>query len=145
MSTLRFIIIFMAAPFLISFIELKRWGLSPPMLGGALFGLHFSVALIAMVIVAYPTCFLVQGKWTAFWIAPVAGFVVAALIWSLVELAVIGIIGRLLTEDAGRVYWLCSILWPYGPLGALVASLLWLMVWLERRRDRDASCRSTLN
>src|SRR5262245_47624249 len=28
--------------------------------------------------------------------------------------------------------WLGNILWPYGPLCAFVASLLWAMAWLER-------------
>jgi hypothetical protein len=35
-------------------------------------------------------------------------------------------------EFHGYLDWLHAILWRYGPLGALVASLLWLMAQLER-------------
>ncbi|MBV8406632.1 MAG: hypothetical protein JOY64_03310 [Alphaproteobacteria bacterium] len=133
MSTLRFAIAFLAAPLLISLIELSRWARPPSFLAGALFGLPLSVAFLATVVIGYPVYFFLHRRqWTAFWVAPVAGFVVASLIWSLVGLAMLGTLGNLFAAAGISVDRPRRILWPYGPLGALIASLLWPMAWLER-------------
>ena len=78
-----------------------------------------------------------KRKWTNFWVAPLAGFIVAGLIWSLVEVVLIAQFGARYLEFHGYLDWLRTILWPYGPLGALVASLLWFMAWFERARSRE--------
>ena len=77
--------------------------------------------------------------WTNFWVAPIAGFIVAGLIWSLVEVVLIAQFGARYLEFHGYLDWLHAILWRYGPLGALVASLLWLMARLERAGSREGA------
>jgi hypothetical protein len=67
-----------------------------------------------------------------FWVAPIAGFIVAALIWSLVEVYLTVLFGTRYLEAHGYLDWLNDVLWPYGPLGAVAASLLWVMARFER-------------
>jgi hypothetical protein len=60
--------------------------------------------------------FLSKRKWMEFWVAPIAGFIVAALIWSLVEVYLIALFGTHYFEFHGYLDWLHTILWPYGPV-----------------------------
>jgi hypothetical protein len=71
-------------------------------------------------------------KWTAFWFAPLAGFIVAGLTWWLLGILTPLRGGSCILDVHSHLHWLRGVLWPYGPLGALVASLLWLMARLER-------------
>ncbi|HEX9521927.1 MAG TPA: hypothetical protein VF949_03100 [Reyranella sp.] len=139
MDTLRFTIGFLIAPLAIPVIEFRVW--ERPALPAALLWLVF-----LSVIVAYAgtflfgiaaVCFLRARKWTAFWFAPAAGFIVAGLIWSLMEVALIALFGTHYFEFHGYLDWLHTILWPYGPLGAVIASLLWVMAWLERAGNKE--------
>jgi len=72
--------------------------------------------------------FLRAMKWTAFWIAPLMGFMVAAIAWSVVALLFGLAFGQglsfslLLSADSVHFF-----LWPLGPLGAAVGALLWLI------------------
>ena len=127
MDTLRFTIGFLIAPLAIPVIEFRVW--ERPALPVELLWLVFLSIIVAYAgaflfgIPAY--CLLRARKWTAFWFAPLAGFIVAGLTWWLLGI---------LTPMRGD--WLRGVLWPYGPLGAFVASLLWLMAWLERAGSR---------
>jgi hypothetical protein len=129
MDTLRFTIGFLIAPLAIPVIEFRVW--ERPALPAELLWLAFLGIIVAYAgtfvfgIPAY--CLLRARKWTAFWFAPLAGFIVAGLTWWLLGL---------LTPLRGGTGFL-GVLWPYGPLGALVASLLWLMAWFERARGRE--------
>ena len=129
MDTLRFTIGFLIAPLAIPVIEFRAW--ERPALPAELLWLVFLSIIVAYAgtfvfgILAY--CLLRARKWTAFWFAPLAGFIVAGLTWWLLGL---------LTPLRGGTGFL-GVLWPYGPLGALVASLLWLIAWFERARGRE--------
>src|SRR5215471_16286177 len=66
-------------------------------------------------------------KWTAFWYAPVAGFVVAGLTWLFAQAVVTLVFGGPFFDVHSYLDWLRPVVWPYGTLGALVASFLWLL------------------
>ena len=73
---------------------------------------------------------LLARKWTAFWIAPVVGFVGAGLayfaLWLIFVLPFGFSLPKLLsTLSEGHA--LREILWPFGPMGSLVGCLLWLI------------------
>jgi hypothetical protein len=105
----------------------------------------FAFALIASVIVAYggvlivglPAYYLfLARKWTAFWIAPLLGFVVGGLMW-FTSGAVLALlldqgwagVGRTFANFGGPK----DVLWPFGPIGALVGSLLWIIARPDRQ------------
>jgi hypothetical protein len=79
--------------------------------------------------------FLRARKWTAFWIAPLVGFIVAAIAWSVFALWVGLALGlglsrtfsQLMTSQTFR-----DLLWPIGPIGAAVGALLWLIARPDR-------------
>ena len=133
MDTFRFAIAFLIAPLAIPMIEFPPWKLLPFEI---MFLIVLPITFIAYVgtfLFGIPAYFFLRcRKWTAFWFAPVAGFIVAALTWSLVEVALIVLFSPRYLEAHGYLDWLHDVLWPYGPIGALVASLLWVMAWLER-------------
>jgi hypothetical protein len=129
-GTLRFSIGFLVAPLAIPVIECSV--LSP----GAVL-LAFPMILLSYAgtfLFGIPAYFVLYNrKWTAFWFAPVAGFVVASLTWWFVVASIVLLFGTRFIESVGYSYWLERTWWPYGPFGALVASALWLMARLERR------------
>lgn len=104
----------------------------------------FVVALCFSAITAYAGTFLFgipaylflqARKWTAFWIAPVLGFIAAGLAWT----AFAALFGLSLGSDLSGVKRVLSnvsglrdVLWPFGPLGAVVGSLLWLIARPDR-------------
>ena len=107
----------------------------------------FVAILVMSLIAAYggvailgiPTyLFLRARNWTGFWIAPVAGFVIGGVVWTLFGAflgAMLGhglasIVSTLITAGA-----LKDILWPFGPVGAAVGALLWFIA----RPDRQSS------
>ena len=82
--------------------------------------------------------FLQARKWTAFWIAPLAGFIVAIVPWYVFNL----LLGLVLVPDHSYVLShltdidsLAEILWPIGPLGAVAGALLWLIARPDRSHD----------
>ena len=88
MDTLRFTIGFLIAPLAIPVIEFRAW--ERPALPAELLWLVFLSIIVAYAgtflfgIPAY--CLLRARKWTAFWFAPLAGFIVAGLTWWLLGL-----------------------------------------------------------
>jgi hypothetical protein len=138
MSILRFTIAYVTAPLAIAAIELRLWEPRPLYYEIYLLSLYCGIGFLGTLLFATPVYFFLQKrKWTNFWVAPVAGFIVAGLIWSLVEVVLLVLFGTRYLEFHGYLDWLRAILWPYGPLGAFVASLLWVMARLERAGSRD--------
>jgi hypothetical protein len=133
-DTLRFTIGFLIAPLAIPAIVFRPWELAP-------IPYYVLPALFLVTIVAYAGTFLFgipaylflrAKKWTAFWFAPIAGFIVASLTWCLLGIFAVSRGGWDLLDVHGHLDWLRGVLWPFGPLGALFASLLWVMARLER-------------
>ena len=138
MSILRFTIAYVTAPLAIPAIELRLWEPRPLYYEIYLLSLYCGIGFMGTLLFGIPIyLFLQQRNWTDFWVAPIAGFIVAGLIWSLMEVALIALFGTRYFEFHGSLDWLHAILWPYGPLGAVVASLLWVMAWLERARSKE--------
>ncbi len=106
----------------------------------------FAVTLIVATITAYAGTFffglpaylfLRARKWTAFWIAPVLGFIAGSLAyWVFVVLLGLSLGNSLssVMADFSNASGLRDLLWPIGPEGAVVGSLLWLIA----RPDRAA-------
>ena len=79
--------------------------------------------------------FLRARKWTAFWIAPLVGFMVAAIAWFVFALWLGLILGRGLSgafSDLMTAQSLGHLLWPIGAMGAVVGALLWLIARPDR-------------
>lgn len=103
----------------------------------------FVVALCLSAIIAYAGTFvfgvpaylwLRARKWTAFWIAPIVGFVAAALAYC--AFIALFMLRTSLSDLPSRLSSvLHEVLWPYGPMGAAVGALLWLIA----RPDRAGS------
>jgi len=131
-------IAYLIAPLAIPAIELRLWEPRPLYYEAYLLVVYCTVGFLGTLLFGTLVYFFLQKrKWTNFWVAPIAGFIVAGLIWSLVEVVLLAQFGTRYLEFHGYLDWLRAILWPYGPLGALVASLLWVMAWLERRGSRN--------
>ena len=89
--------------------------------------------------------FLRAGNWTAFWIAPLVGFIVATVAWYIFNL----LLGLLLTSGGLSIvlsrlfdrFPLDGVLWPAGPIGAFVG----ILVWLIARPDRSTAGGNTAN
>lgn len=81
--------------------------------------------------------FLRARTWTGFWIAPVLGFI-AGLLAYCVFIVLFGLsLGNSLSSvmaGFSNVSGLRDLLWPIGPEGVVVGSLLWLIA----RPDRAA-------
>jgi hypothetical protein len=104
----------------------------------------FAVSLILITLTAYAGTFLLgipaylflrARKWTAFWIAPILGFLAASLAY-IVFIALFGLsLGNspsTVASEFSNVSGLRDILWPFGPVGAVVGSLLWLIARPDR-------------
>jgi hypothetical protein len=79
--------------------------------------------------------FLRARKWTAFWVAPLVGFIVAAIAWSVVALWVLLAVGRGFSSAFSELMTtgsLGNLLWPIGLMGAVVGALLWLIARPDR-------------
>jgi hypothetical protein len=138
MSALRFMIAYLTAPLAITAIELRLWEPRPLYYEAYLLVVYCTVGFLGALLFGTSVYFFLQKrKWTSFWVALIAGFVVAGLIWSLVEVVLLALFGGRYLEFHGYLDWLRAILWPYGPLGALVASLLWVMARLERAGGKE--------
>jgi hypothetical protein len=101
------------------------------------------IAYAGAFLVGLPTyLFLKDKKWTAFWMAPIAGFMVAVVTWY-VFIAVSPLLFGLfrfvprMSELAALLY----ALWPIGPAGAITGALLWLIA----RPDRSTTAGNTAN
>jgi hypothetical protein len=79
--------------------------------------------------------FLLARKWTAFWIAPLVGFIVATVVWCVfIFLLVLAFSnGRSdLLSDLAEIHLFRALVWPIGPIGAVVGALLWLIARPDR-------------
>jgi hypothetical protein len=136
----RPVIAFLVAPLVVPFFLL------PSLLSGMPDGFWFAMTLIVATITAYAGTFffglpaylfLRARKWTSFWFAPVVGFIGGSLAYCLF----IVLFGLSLGHSPSSVMatfsnasGLRDLLWPIGPEGAVVGSLLWLIA----RPDRAA-------
>ncbi len=88
-----------------------------------------AVAYAGTLFVGLPTyLFLRNRKWTAFWIAPIAGFMVATATWYLL----VTFIPLFFLPRLTQLATLLDALWPIGPIGALVGALMWLIARPDR-------------
>ena len=130
MGALRFVMGFLVAPLAIPVVEFSLLSLHAVALEdlwGAFLTVLFSY--VGTFLFGIPAYFVLYSrKWTAFWFAPVAGFVVASLTWWFVGASWVLLFGTRFIDGVGYSYWQERTLWPYGPFGALVASALWIMV-----------------
>src|SRR5207253_493553 len=97
------------------------------------FGLLISVvvAYIGVVVLGVPAYLFLRARgWTSFWVAPVLGFAVGAVMWLVFSAAFAlaldqGIAGvRSSLSDPGT---LSGVLWPGGIVGAAVGVAFWLI------------------
>ena len=87
------------------------------------------VAYSGTLLVGLPTyLFLRNKKWTAFWIAPIAGVIVAILTWYIL----VTFVPLFFLPRSTQLATFLNALWPMGPIGAVVGSLLWLIARPDR-------------
>lgn len=135
-------IAFLVAPFAVPLIV----ALSVPASGShntaaaAAVGVSALVSYFGAFVFGIPTYLLLRArKLTAFWIAPVAGFMAGAVMWYLV-LALLGLslgsssIGSALSDPS----LLSNALGRIGPLGALVGTILWLIARPDLRTHQNS-------
>jgi hypothetical protein len=115
-------------------------GYSPGVSNDIGYGVTVSVSAIisfnAVFFLGVPIySFLLARKWTAFWIAPLVGFIVATVVWCVV-LILFGLAlsnGRLdVLSNLTAIGLLRALVWPIGPIGAAVGALLWLIARPDR-------------
>jgi hypothetical protein len=134
----RPVIAFLVAPLVVPLFLL------PSLYSGMPDKFWFAVTLIVATITAYAGTFFLglpaylflrARKWTAFWIAPVLGFIAGSLAYC-VFVVLFGLsLGSSLSSvmsDFSNVSGLRDLLWPIGPEGAAVGSLLWLIARPDR-------------
>jgi hypothetical protein len=133
----RPVIAFLVAPLVVPLFLL------PSLYSGMPDKFWFAVTLIVATITAYAGTFFLglpaylflrARKWTAFWIAPVLGFIAGSLAYC-VFVVLFGLsLGSLssVMSDFSNVSGLRDLLWPIGPEGAAVGSLLWLIARPDR-------------
>ena len=137
---MRPVIAFLVAPLVVPLFLL------PSLYSGMPDKFWFAVTLIVATITAYAGTFFLAfrricscgaRRWTAFWIAPILGFIAGSLAYCVfVVLFGLSLGSSLSSVMAGfsNVSGLRDLLWPIGPEGAVVGSLLWLIA----RPDRGA-------
>jgi len=97
------------------------------------------ISLSGVLLLGLPTYLLLRArKWTAFWIAPVAGFIVAAVAWYVLLSLLWLSSARSLSDSLSgltdvRVFEM--VFWPIGPIGVGAG----VLVWLIARPDRSAA------
>jgi hypothetical protein len=127
----RLLVAFLIAPLAIPAIAFRLWEMRPlsvPDLA-AIF-LNSVVTYAGIFLFGIPAyLFLRARKWTTFWAAAIAGFIVAGLTCWLLGIVTSFLGGWDLLDVHVHLAWLRFALWPCGPLGALVATAV----------DRDAA------
>lgn len=122
----------------------------PVMLGHYLYSLTvtptwFAMALMLSIVVSYsgvlifgiPIYLLARTwNWTAFWIAPLVGFIVGGIIWFTFGMLLALLLDQgfagvraVLTNSSG----LGDVLWPFGPVGAVVGMIFWIIARPDKR------------
>jgi hypothetical protein len=105
-----------------------------------IFGISTIISFGGILFLGVPAySFLRARNWTAFWIAPLVGFIVATVAWYVFNL----LLGLTLTSGNLSIvlsrlfdrFPLDGVLWPAGPIGAFVG----ILVWLIARPDRSAA------
>jgi hypothetical protein len=130
---------FLVAPLVVPiFVAIEnREAMSQPFWRAMIPLLSISVAYAGTLAFGIPAfLFLRARRWTAFWIAPVFGFLGGALAWWIFW-SIPWTTGTLRVEPVWNLSSLREVLWPYGPLGALVGTLLWLIARPDRAESRD--------
>jgi len=111
-----------------------------------IFGISTIISFGGILFLGVPAySFLRVRNWTAFWIAPLVGFIVATVAWYVFNL-LFGlafsrgqwsyVLSRLIDP-----FPLDGVLWPVGPIGAFVG----ILVWLIARPDRSTTGGNTGN
>src|SRR5882757_9917004 len=97
------------------------------------------ISFSGVLLLSLPAYLLLRArKWTAFWIAPVAGFIVAAVAWYVLLSLSWLFSARSLSDSLSgltdvRVFEM--VFWPIGPIGVVAG----VLVWLIARPDRSAA------
>jgi hypothetical protein len=139
MRMARPIIAFLVAPLAVPlFVAVDMYPLlATPFFVRVVLYLSILTAYVGTFVFGIPAYLLLRArKWTAFWLAPVLGFMGGALAWWLF-LAVPWTGSSFRFEPVWDLSRLRDVLWPYGPLGALVGTLLWLIARPDRAERRD--------
>ncbi|MBV8408269.1 MAG: hypothetical protein JOY64_11605 [Alphaproteobacteria bacterium] len=76
-----------------------------------------------------------EGKWTAFWIALLVGFGVAAVARFVANILMALALDPTPLSFPAKLGWVAGTLWPYGPAGAVVGASLWLIARPDRIGD----------
>jgi hypothetical protein len=120
---------------------------------GALNELSYGLVIVVSAIISFSGVFFLglpaysflrANKWTAFWIAPLMGVIVATVTWYVfnVLLALLSSSGRSHTLSVlTDISVLQAVLWEIGPIGAVAGALLWLIA----RPDRPMTGGNTEN
>jgi hypothetical protein len=86
------------------------------------------VSFCAVIFLGWPAYVCLQeSKWAAFWIAPLLAFGVATVAWFAVGFLMALTLSPSSLSSFAKL-WVVGILWPYGPAGAVVGAVLWLIV-----------------
>ena len=106
METLRFAVAYVIAVCAIPMVDGRLWEPHPPYYGFLIVAVYCPVTTVGTVAFALPAYVLVQRRrWGAFWIAPIAGFVAATLIWLFVQIALLGFSGTAYLRDREYIEW----------------------------------------
>ena len=138
-NNVRTPIAFLVAPFVVPLVV----ALSVPARGphdtaaAAAVGVSALVSYFGSFLFGVPAYLLLRArKLTAFWIAPVAGFIAGTMMWYLF-FALFGLAlgSSSIASALSDPNLLSSALGRIGPLGALVGTILWLIARPDRPRQ----------
>ena len=134
---LRVVVAFLVAPLVVPIFAgiYFRGLLAHPDLVVMVLCLSTITAYAGTQLLGVPTYFLLRSRnWTAFWLAPLLGFIAGGLTWWLFS-GVILMGESLRFEPVWNLGELMDAFWPFGPVGAVVGGVLWFIA----RPDRAAA------
>ena len=131
---IRAVVAFLTAPLVVPAFACVyfRSMLSDSFMIAVVLGLSTMTAYVGALLFGLPAYLLLRrGGWTSFWFAPVIGFVAAAGALWLFD-SVPFMTSELAFRPSSDVRLLGEVLWPFGPVGAVVGALLWLIARPDR-------------
>ena len=131
---IAFLIAAVAVPIFLTAVSFGGMPKSP--FSAVFLAVSIFVSFCAVFLLGLPTYYFLQDKkWTAFWIAPLAGFAVATVAWYAFNF----LLGMALVSD--KLYALSRLinidllegaLLILGPIGAVVGAFVWLIARPDR-------------